>query len=255
MNDSEEGRYGYSLFERAANILLKKSKEHPALDGLSSDFFDEVDAYLSPKQLHSHPVVACFSKAPNVLSQWRAYAHDAEGFCIGFDAVAIAAMPIMLLEVLYQPDAQLKEVENFLATMFMINRDKQGDFQKNVGKDAALLSSLLLSYKHPSFQEEQEVRALHELRVTIAEDGWSLTDEGGTANGLEVKGQAVQYRAAGTSIIAYVDIPLERIEDCVIRELWLGPRNRNGPGNVWYPLTQHGHRNVALRFADSPYRG
>jgi hypothetical protein len=255
MNDAEEGRYGYALFERAANQLLQGAKHSVALDGLTPDFFGKVDEYLSPKQLRSHPVIACFSKAPDVLSQWRAYAQDAQGFAIGFDGAALDAMPVTLLEVLYNPEAQLKEVANFLTAMYILWHKEGGDFHQAVGKDALLLSSLLLAYKHPSFREEQEVRALHELRVDIAEDGWVLVDEGGTASGEEVMGQPVQFRASGPSIIVYVDLPLERVEGRAIRELWLGPRNQNGPGNAWYPLTQHGHRDVALRFAASPYRG
>lgn len=255
MNDSGEGRYGYELFERAASDLLELAKDKPALDGLTPDFLDQVDAYLSPKQFVSHPVISCFSKQPDVLSQWRGYGQDAQGWAIGFSATAIAAMPVTLLEVLYDPSQQVEEVLNFLASMYVIWREEGGDFKDAVGEDAIWLSSLLLAYKHPSFSEEQEVRALHELRVDIALDGWSLVDEGGTASGKEVKGQAVGYRADGAGIIAHVDLPLERANGRSIRELWFGPRNPNGLGNALYPLTQFGHRAVDLHRSTSSYRG
>lgn len=255
MNDSEEGRYGYALFERAANDLLKLAEEEPSLEGLTPDFFDHVDAWLSPKQLHSHPVIACFSKEPDVLSQWRAYAQDGQGWAIGLDGAAIDNMPVTLLDVLYDPDQQLEEVRNSLAGMYFLWREQGGEFDDTVGSSARLLSSLMLAYKHPSFREEQEVRALHELRVDIAEDGWLLIDEGGTASGKEVDGQPVRFRAAGESIVAYVDLPLERSKGMIIPELWLGPRNQNGPGNAIYPLAHFGHRNVVLHRSVSSYRG
>lgn len=255
MNDSEEGRYGYTLFERAANELLELAKNKPSLEGLESDFFDHVDACLSPKQLHSHPVIACFSKAPDVLSQWRAYAQDGEGWALGFDGNAIGAMPVTLLDVLYDTDRQLEEVRNSLAAMYFLWRKEGGEFEAVVGSSARLLSSLMLAYKHPSFREEVEVRALHELRVDISADGWLLIDEGETADGKEVEGQPVKFRAAGASIIAYVDLPLERAKGMIIPELWLGPRNSNGPGNAIYPMTQFGHRNVRLQRSASSYRG
>lgn len=53
MNDSEEGRYGYALFERAANKLLEEANDNPSLEGLTPHFLDRIDGYLSPKQLHS----------------------------------------------------------------------------------------------------------------------------------------------------------------------------------------------------------
>jgi Protein of unknown function (DUF2971) len=253
MNDINESGYGYGLFESAANALLELAAQKPALEGLDTAFLDNVDDYLSPKQLISHPVIACFSKEPDVLSQWRGYADDSKGWAIGFDAQAIAAMPVTLLDVLYDRNQQIIEVRNFLAAMYIVWREKAGEFADAVGKDAALLSSFLLAYKHPSFREEQEVRALHELRVAIADDGWELVDEGGTANGKQSEGETVQFRAVGNAITAYVDIPLPR-HDRVIKELWYGPSNHNGPGNALYPLTQHGHKSVVLHRSASSYR-
>lgn len=254
MNDPQEWRYCYDLFERAANVLLKMVPDRASLEGLDTDFFDHVDSYLSPKQLHSHPVISCFSKQPDVLSQWRGYADNAQGWAVGFSGRAIDAMPVSLLEVVYEPDRQIDEVRNFLAAMYMIWRKKGGEFRDAVGQDAALLASFIHAYKHPSFQEEQEVRALHELRVDLSDDGWELVDEGGTANGEEVGGEPVGFRVAGSSIIAYVDIPLQRVDNVAISELWFGPSNHNGPGNAFYPLTRYGHRGVKLFRSASSYQ-
>ena len=255
MNDPQEWRYCYELFERAASILLEMVPDRASLEGLGTDFFDHVDDYLSPKQLNSHPVIACFSKQPDVLSQWRGYADNGQGWSIGFNGRAIDAMPVALLEVLYDPEQQVTEVRNFLAAMYIIWRQKGGEFGDAVGRDAALLASFIHAYKHPSFQEEQEIRALHELRVDLSKDGWKLLDEGGTANGKDVEGEPVRFRAAGSSIIAYVDIPLQRVDDVAISELWFGPSNDNVIGNALYPLTGYGHRGVKLFRSASSFRG
>ena len=255
MNDSEEGRYGYSLFEGAANDLLDMAKEKPALDGLTPDFLDQVDSYLSPKQFITHPVIACFSKNPDVLGQWRAYGQDGRGWAVGFSGEAIGAMPVTLLNVLYDVSKQREEVLNSLAAMYVIWRQKGGDFHEAVGDDASFLASLLLASKHPSFRDEQEVRALHELRVDRAPEGWSLVDEGGVANGEETEGLPVGFRADDAAIVAHLDIPLQRSNNVSIRELWFGPRNPNALGNAVYPLTRFGHRNVVLHRSASSYRG
>jgi hypothetical protein len=255
MNDAEEGRYGYAMFEQAATDLLKNKGKYPKLDGLTVDFFNSVDDYLSPKQLRSHSVITCFSKQPDILSQWRAYAHNAQGWAIGFYAESIAKMPVTLLDVLYDPSLQLEELKNTLSAMYILWRERGGDFRTAVGDDAAFLACLLLAYKDPSFSEEQEVRALHELRVDLNPDGWLLSDEGGTANGEEVRGQPVKFRSTESAIIPYIELPLSNSSGGVIAEVWLGPRNPNRPGNAIYPLTQFGHRNVKLRRSTSPYRG
>lgn len=254
MNDTQEWRYCYELFERAANVLLEMVPDRASLEGLDTSFFGHVDDYLSPKQLISHPVIACFSKYPDVLSQWRGYADNAQGWSIGFSGQAIDVMPVSLLEVVYDPAQQVTEVSNFLAAMYMIWRDKGGEFRQSVGEDAALLASLLHAYKHPSFQEEHEVRAIHELRVDVTDDDWELVDEGGTTNGGLVEGEPVSFRAAGSSIIAHVDIPLQRLNDVAIRELWFGPSNGNGTGNAAFALTRYGHRRVKLFRSASSYR-
>lgn len=254
MNDPYESQYGYSLFERAATALLKMVPERPALSGLTTDFFDRVDDYLSPKQLRSHSIITCFSKQPDVLSQWRGYADNAQGWAVGFDGRAIDAMPVTLLDVEYDAEQQLVEVRNFLGAMYLTVQENGGVFDDDFATQAILFSSFLLAYKHPSFREEQEIRAIHELRVDIADDGCELVDEGGVIDGKDVEGQPVQFRAAGSSIIAYVDIPLQRHNGKAIKELWFGPANMNGPGNVLYPLTKHNHRDVSLHHSASTYR-
>ncbi|WP_242153290.1 DUF2971 domain-containing protein [Sphingomonas sp. BAUL-RG-20F-R05-02] len=255
MNDARETAYGYGVFESAATAALKLARQKPELDGLDVKFLDSVDAYISSKQLISHPVISCFSKDPDVLSQWRGYSDNAQGWAIGFDANALSRMPITLFEVLYDRDRQIEEVRNELIFLFLKFKESGKDFKGAVGQDAARLASYLLAYKHSSFREEQEVRAVHELRVDIAEDGWQLVDEGGVCDGSPVAGETIRFRAAGADVIAYVDIPLARGEGPVIRELWFGPRNQNGPGNALYPLSQHGYRSVALHHSASSFRG
>jgi hypothetical protein len=255
MNDSIEGLYGYNVFQSAANAILDLVPKKPGLEGLDIGFLDSVDQYLSEKQLNSHAMISCFSKDPDVLSQWRGYADNAQGWAIGFDGVALGRMPTTLLEVLYDRDQQIEEVRNELAMLFLKFKDSGAEFNESVGRDAAILASYLLAYKHPSFREEQEIRAIHELRVDLAEDGWHLIDEGGIVDGQEVAGETVSYRTDGAAIIAYVDIPLQRENGKVIREVWFGPRNRNGVGNAFFPLTQNDHRSVDLRYSASSYRG
>lgn len=76
MNDTLEMHWGYRQWEVVAGELI---------DSVGEDFIDHVDAILSTSSLKMLPLIASFSTDPDVLSQWRAYAKDGEGFCIGFD--------------------------------------------------------------------------------------------------------------------------------------------------------------------------
>jgi len=254
MNDPHEWRYCCELFEKSATALLKMVPGCAALDGLDANFLDLVDRYLSPKQLYSHPVIACFSKRPDVPSQWRGYADCGKGWSIGFSGQALNAMPVTLLDVLYDPEQQVTEIRNFLAAMYLTGREEGCDLIDSVRQNAPLLASFLHGYKHQSFAEEQEVRALHELRVELSEDGLELIDENHSSGGIVNVGQAVGFRAAGSAIVAYVDLPLQRADGVAISELWFGPSNDNGLGNVLFPLTRFGHRSVKLFWSASSYR-
>jgi len=110
LNDNAEMHWGYSVFEEAAGKLIKIAEKRETLKGLDKIFFDKVDAVIAPLQRRLHPFVACFSREPDLLGQWRAYADDARGYSIGFDASALAYMPVSLLAVEYDREKQVQEM-------------------------------------------------------------------------------------------------------------------------------------------------
>ena len=77
MNDYLEFHWGYGRFIEAINEI----KTH-----VSEAFYVQIDQIISRLQLHTHPLLACFSESGDVLSQWRAYASDGAGFVLVFAA-------------------------------------------------------------------------------------------------------------------------------------------------------------------------
>src|SRR6266446_2177088 len=77
MNDFMEMHWGYSIWEKAASEIL---------DEVGREFLDEIDKIISVSGVRGLLVAACFSLDGDVLSQWRAYADDGQGYAIGFDA-------------------------------------------------------------------------------------------------------------------------------------------------------------------------
>ena len=138
-NNSQEMHWAYSVFEEAATQLLHQSVS--ALSGISVEFFNQVDSIISPMPFNVHPIVACFSREPDLLSQWRAYGDDGKGFSVGFDAGALAAMPVTLLEVLYDREKQVAEMKEALGAIFLQNKASGEAFGPDVRTSCALLAS------------------------------------------------------------------------------------------------------------------
>jgi hypothetical protein len=83
LNDYQENARGYRIFEAAVDMTLSKPAL-PELKGLDKSFFDEVDKIVSPIQFSVQPLICSFSREPDVLSQWRAYADGGSGVAVGF---------------------------------------------------------------------------------------------------------------------------------------------------------------------------
>ncbi len=95
MNDFMEMHWGYDIWERAASEMLGQVGE---------DFLDEIDKIIHASGFNILLVGTCFSLDGDVLSQWRGYANDGNGYCIGFDGSIFPDLPARALRVLYDKE-------------------------------------------------------------------------------------------------------------------------------------------------------
>ena len=246
MNDYGESQYGYTVFEAAATAILRDDKYKSMCSGIGKEFFDKVDEIISPMQLRLHPVVACFSKEPDVLSQWRAYADNGRGIAIGFAGATLKATPVTVLEVKYDKKQQVEEMTAAPLATYKQNIDIGNNFGANFQEACQLIAAWRFGYKNSSFAEEKEVRCLHALDVRLDEGHPRLVDAGGGSDG-NIKGEKVNFRVRDGAIAAYVDLHIPKLQDVpLIKEIWLGPRNVNGPGNIIYLLGECGIAGTAI---------
>lgn len=71
--------------------------------------FDELISTLKSKGQNSI-YISCFSKDSDILSQWRAYADDGKGVCIGFDLDKLAQKDnILIRNVIYTNKENIAE--------------------------------------------------------------------------------------------------------------------------------------------------
>lgn len=256
LNDTAEMHWGYSVFEEAAGKLLKIAESKENLRNLNKAFFDKVDEIIAPMQHRFHPFVSCFSREPDSLGQWRAYADNGRGFAIGFQAKALAFMPVSLLDVEYDREKQVQEMMDALGACFMENEADERSFGKKFFESCVMIGSYMLAFKNPSFHEEKEVRCLHMVDVETNERSAKLIDRGGVLGGKEdVAGENVRFRIQDDALVAYLDIPFRRgFEVSAIKRICLGPNNRNWLGNIFYFAGSLDYENMVVAKSRSTYR-
>lgn len=255
MNDYQEERWGYRVFELAATEILNDHAIQRKFAGLDKEFFDKVDEIITPMQLAVHPVISSFSKEPDVLSQWRAYADNGRGFALGFSGAVLKAMPVTMLEVEYDEKIQIAEMKAALLATYMRNIEAGNSFDARFREDCQLIGAWKLGFKNPAFAEEKEIRCLHLLDVRTDDDRPRLVDAGGFSAKREVKGEKVNYRVNDGAIVAYVDIPIPALDGKpLMQEVWVGPRNVNGPGNILYLMSECGLKGYSVHQSQASYR-
>jgi hypothetical protein len=261
LNDAEEGRWGYKVFEDAATKVINRDgipeEVCKLIEGLDEAFVDQIDKLRFAAGLRFANFASSFSTDGDSLSQWRAYADDGRGMAIGFRVSELRRMPVQIFDIEYQYEKQVKEVSTRICSIYLEFCDK--------GKDCSLpwffeacvsLAVSLIGFKNPAWRDEKEVRCQHVVDVDISDEGiWTLTDGGGVSAGKDVEGQPIRFHARQSSIVPYLDMPFEVSgERKPIVEVVLGPKNPNAPGNIMFALGNAGYGHVALKRAGAAYR-
>ena len=196
MNDPEEIIHGAKLIHRTALEFLPPFVVNHSF---TSNF--ETNDYTKLMFLEK-TCIASFCSGPDLLSQWRIYGKNGDGYSIGFrsDALAHAASGsgFDLVPVIYDPGEQEQIVRKFFISARHIRESPDAEiddsFNLVVISEAVKLS---FGFKNKSFHEEQE---------------WRLVS--GAPLG------TIKYRGGRRNIIPYVELDLDK--RC-IGEIWLGP--------------------------------
>jgi len=169
--------------------------------------------------------ISCFSKEPDMLSQWRAYAEDGKGVSIGFNLDKLKkADNLLIREVIYTDnvvcDDTESDVECVADTIDLVIRE-HGITVREEQTEAFLheLIPELVKYKNPAFVEEKEIRLIYCDDMKFEE----IIDRYG---GFQEKFKSVKlehdFRTVGSdSITEFV-----KLDFCVsdIEEICIGPK-------------------------------
>lgn len=255
LNDSQEMRWGYAVFEEAATRLINRTNVPDSAPRLPVEFFDSVDEIIRRTDLIAHPFVSCFSLDGDSLEQWRAYADDGRGYAIGFGAATVHKMPLTVLMVEYEKEQQVKEMMAALVAIFKNSGDQTTTEKGVFFEECALLGAYLAGFKHRAYRHEREIRGLHAVNVQANADGIRFVDLAIEEDGKAIHSQQVHFQVRDNHLCAYLDLPFcERFDKQAISEIVLGPKNHSYPGNVRLYLGGLGYSNVVLKQSAVPYR-
>lgn len=204
MNDYMEVEWLFSLAD-------KRMEERKA------ESFDNLQTFTRERGF-DHVFCGCFSRLKDDLSQWRGYADDGRGVCVGVDLERVTQANqktlLRIEEVEYDQDVQRRKVDDILDEF---QRELSGRNPRHAGaRSFFCLGRLANSSKNPAFCKEQEVRLVLAPAQWPTRPKWIYKD-----HHLESLPHGIDFCTRRGRIVPYAEItfPVE-----AIRRILLGPR-------------------------------
>lgn len=227
--------------------------------------------------------VVCFSEVKDCLSQWRGYADDGRGGCIGFSKEALqqycdASNGVLRLEkVEYADEKTVRDAISFYADSILkelkglrqwivdeMTQDDNSDETDSLIRynfDGMIASAFTesLCMKTKPFQEEQEWRIFLNKEAYKKAD-WvynkkdELTGPRYFDDTLNFLNNRIDFRYTTDDLIPFCPIRFEEFPQNPVVEIWLGPKNHARESDVDLFMHKHGYGNVAIFHSDITYR-
>jgi hypothetical protein len=212
MNDSKELLYALNLAKTIIDNLISSSKSEIKY------FLKKFKKLLNvlPEESSNSVFIFSLSEESDLLSQWRGYCIDSNGYSIGFEITdeipsIFTIQRFFLYKCEYDPTTQEKLIKDFFSeTIRKYLEYKKGDLQIELVTIFILslyrFVSLAAQIKHPSFHEEKEWRL---ISTPIP-----ITDPG------------IKYRQGKSTLIPYYEIKItEENKPLELSEIVIWPHN------------------------------
>lgn len=218
LNDEQECQHAIGLIKEIVTTTTSKlPPEHPSHTVYKEyvseleDGLDLIDDYLT-----KHVFTFSLSQEEDLLSQWRGYCPEDNGFCLVFNIEEIFKQiksefdknekhrfdDVHLIACIYKKEdkeKRIKEVLNRYWSRYSSASDKTD--KESILTDLLLEIQLFASYfKHPSFSEEKEKRLIVISNYDVASD--------------------IMFREGRFSLIPYIELPISRRS---INRICIGP--------------------------------
>jgi len=248
MNDYTEHIW---ILRKAIERLSRVANDDPR-----KPFSDKLTDYILAMPVH--PYICCFSMAPDLLSQWRAYSDDGAGFAVGFSASSIHKhcesfipdqLGVRLMSVEYEDSVQDQNIDDLVAKYFnKYVSESRGVHRPTEESDALFFRAageiwgLAARCKNHGFMEEKEARIVllpkHRIIPTLNK---AVADVGTSK---------MFFRVSGQRLTPYFTFPFTA-QDVI--EVRLGPKNdaRQMRYSVEMFLIQNGYDVGAIEIINS----
>lgn len=254
-NDTLEGRLIIQIFEE----LLSQSK-------IGDDEKTEIRRALKFAEEIFDDLGFCLSNEPDILSQWRGYADDGQGFSIGFSRAYLEKLvhtkkegtpEIRLSKVLYEENehvAALKPTFDAIKELADAGRlrkpgllcaDPEELIEKRQHEFLATIRSLMINTANTFLENAHQLKS----SAFSEEAEWRLISP--LARNLK---DSASFRALGNRLMPYREIKLKQMDIEPIAEVYIGPKNITPNYVVEKFLDQNGFRGVVVKRSRASYR-
>ena len=263
MNDKGEGQF-------ALKILMSE------IDNLKEIMSKQDDVYIEAFEAMKNRIISesndryilCLSKHNDMLSQWRGYADDGKGLCIGLDMEAFGFEPTNKTEI-PQINSSIFNKQSFnlntvdycdeelaiskCKTLMKLFKSEMDNISDNQSQRFAgfyrLLSNILFMIKHVSFKEETEIRLMYNQNIhpTDNENSFQLSEDPNYI-------KQVKFKTRDSFLIPFVELNFKEIKKELIKEITLGPKNNFHESDIKLFLRANNLEHVKVSRSESTYR-
>lgn len=277
LNDAAELEYAFNLAKDVILVrpkLLSSQKEiDDETDGIRefmSEFNEALESLLlsglksffqvlPDTRAFGNIYVCSFSEAGNLLSQWRGYCENGNGFSLGFDSDSLHKLAqsrnLKFLKCIYDYSEQEEIIRNLfsksitgskveISNVVKVN-DSSSVFTDKiksvVSKTVKIFFENFLDIapilKHPSFREEQEWRFVEKPERYFDEN--------------------LKFRESTSFIIPYREIPLsDQSNELPLRRIYIGPSPNKDLSEISVNayLKTIGIKNCSVKKSEIPFR-
>lgn len=271
LNDSQEYYWLAELVDKYITAIQESERNSISI------YFADIQKELNFRQNLIFPFIISFSKNGDLLSQWRAYGHNANGVSLGFelkDSIHIVnieeafkdidpssqAIPIYYskfycFDVSYFPkngghdflksyiDRAYSHFKNKFGVVEHINTAKS-DYYSLMKFYSHNLWAAAISTKHVGFEEEKEVRIGWVEPITIHTGEYSF----------HFKNNVLKHRTGVMGLTPYIELDI--IEHLKLKEITLGPKYNGSLWDVKDFIEKNGFdiHEVIIKKSEIPFR-
>jgi len=198
------------------------------------------------------PLIGCFSLDGDLLSQWKDYGENGEGFSIGFSSKLIyEGLGVNIYPITYDENKQYEIILNELKGIYEEWKRNDKDYG-SISMFSAFFSVDLNYLKNPCFKKEKEVRIVRLIvKNSITK---KFEDIGGKSDIKRIEPLEVKTRKKDSEDILYVELPIDIPTDQVIKEIVLGPKCSIDSEWLSVKLKMENILNVEIKKSKIPYR-